>query len=144
MLSGGAAASGGSATSKAAAGLSSLVSWVRHSVLAGSSKRELDEDEQQLRHVRQQGGTEGTRKGTGAKARGSPGKARRECELCRSFSGSSDHCTPSRLRLVYRCRNGFVYACLPTCLPTCLPDACLMRACVRPRICCATWSGCCS
>lgn len=56
MLSGGAAASGGSATSKAAAGLSSLVSWVRHSVLAGGSKRELDEDEQQLRHVRQQGG----------------------------------------------------------------------------------------
>ncbi|KAG2440841.1 hypothetical protein HXX76_003696 [Chlamydomonas incerta] len=47
--------SGGSAgaTAKAAAGFNSLVAWVRHSVgVAGGSRRELDEDEQQLRHAK--------------------------------------------------------------------------------------------
>ncbi|EFJ43031.1 hypothetical protein VOLCADRAFT_96778 [Volvox carteri f. nagariensis] len=39
------------ATSKAVAGLNSLVSWVRHNVT--SSKRELDEEEQQLRHAKE-------------------------------------------------------------------------------------------
>ncbi|GIL92817.1 hypothetical protein Vretimale_19222 [Volvox reticuliferus] len=42
---------GSSATSKAVAGLNSLVSWVRHSVT--NSRRELDEDEQQLRHAKE-------------------------------------------------------------------------------------------
>ncbi|KAG2497818.1 hypothetical protein HYH03_004088 [Edaphochlamys debaryana] len=43
---------GGSTTAKAAAGFSSLMSWVRHSVLV-PSKRELDEDEQQLRQAKE-------------------------------------------------------------------------------------------
>ena len=43
---------GAVATAKATAGFNSLVAWVRHSVgVAAGSRRELDEDEQQLRHV---------------------------------------------------------------------------------------------
>ncbi|GLC72447.1 hypothetical protein PLESTF_001248700 [Pleodorina starrii] len=42
---------GGSAASKAVAGLNSLVTWVRNSVT--TTRRELDEDEQQLRHAKE-------------------------------------------------------------------------------------------
>ncbi|KAG2425916.1 hypothetical protein HYH02_014915 [Chlamydomonas schloesseri] len=45
---------GGSAGAKAAAGFNSLVAWVRHSVgVGGGPRRELDEDEQQLRHAKE-------------------------------------------------------------------------------------------
>ncbi|KXZ56206.1 hypothetical protein GPECTOR_1g179 [Gonium pectorale] len=53
LVPSGLAVGGSGPTAKAAAGISSLVNWVRHSVMLPGAKKELDDDERQLRQAKE-------------------------------------------------------------------------------------------